>query len=79
METVSLTLDNLNLVIYPFHAACMNRKPAMVNNAVGIFLRVLAKAITGLSLLCCAENTSNQEISQRIWHIYNARAFSDSL
>lgn len=36
MELISFTLNNLNFFINPFHTACMDRKPVMVDNTIGI-------------------------------------------
>lgn len=36
MKTISLTLNDLDFIINPLHTACMDRKPAMVDNTTGI-------------------------------------------
>jgi hypothetical protein len=39
MKSINLTLNNLYLIINPFHTTCMDRKSTMVDDSIGVSLK----------------------------------------
>lgn len=78
METIGLILDNLNLVVYPFHSACVYWKPAIVNNGIGISFKGSGKGYnrSKFTLLCQMAPAIKKFLRHLAYLYYQAPPFS---